>query len=248
MVLTAGADIQVDRLEIEIVSWSALEESWNIDYQIFEGDPAQKAVWDEFGKFILETRYTHATGKRLPIAALCLDSGYLAAQAVNFIKGLKHEHAYATKGVSELSRPLIEGRETRALRLRKRSKHGYKPELIGVDEGKTILYNRLMLTEPGAGYCHFPKERDAEYFDQLTAEKCVKRKRRGFTVREWIAKRTRNEAIDNRVLAHAALRLLDPDWKALEARINAAPKKPNPERQIKKRPRNQRRGGFVTNW
>ena len=43
LVLTAGVDVQKDRLEMEVVGWGAYEESWSIDYKIFNG-PTDKPM------------------------------------------------------------------------------------------------------------------------------------------------------------------------------------------------------------
>jgi hypothetical protein len=37
-VVTAGADVQGDRVEIEFVAWGPGEESWSIDYRVVMGD------------------------------------------------------------------------------------------------------------------------------------------------------------------------------------------------------------------
>ena len=45
LVLTAGIDVQGDRIEMEVVSWSGEdEESWNIDYIVLPGDPSHPDV------------------------------------------------------------------------------------------------------------------------------------------------------------------------------------------------------------
>ncbi|MCP4049088.1 MAG: phage terminase large subunit family protein, partial [bacterium] len=36
-VLTAGIDMQIDRLEIEVVAWGIGEESWSVDYRVIWG-------------------------------------------------------------------------------------------------------------------------------------------------------------------------------------------------------------------
>jgi hypothetical protein len=51
--------------------------------------------------------------------------------------------------------------------------------LIGLDAAKEALFARLRLTQPGPGYLHFPPERDAEFFRQLTSERVVTRFDRG---------------------------------------------------------------------
>ncbi|MBF0626109.1 MAG: phage terminase large subunit family protein [Magnetococcales bacterium] len=78
--------------------------------------------------------------------------------------------------------------------------------IVGVDACKEAIYARLRLKESGPGYCHFPHDRDGEWFRQLTAERITTRFHRGRPIREW-KKRDgdRNEALDCRVYGMAAL-------------------------------------------
>jgi len=105
---------------------------------------------------------------------------------------------------------LIQDPQKRAMRLRKRRQRAVTPEPIGVDQGKAIIMSRLQLSDPGAGYMHFPAEAeyDDEYFAQLTAEKLVTRYTKGRPRQEWVQTRPRNEALDVRVYGLACLRLL----------------------------------------
>jgi len=48
LVLTAGVDVQKDRIECEIVGWGRGHESWSIGYRIFMGSPGVEA--DEAGR------------------------------------------------------------------------------------------------------------------------------------------------------------------------------------------------------
>ena len=41
--LTAGADVQKDRIEVEITAWGRGKESWSVDYRVFEGDTSRAA-------------------------------------------------------------------------------------------------------------------------------------------------------------------------------------------------------------
>ena len=76
-----------------------------------------------------------------------------------------------------------------------------------------------------SGYCHFPLQFasgglcDEEYFDQLTAERCVTKYKRGFPVQVWEKTRARNEVTDIHVYSYAALKLLNPAWDALQKRV-----------------------------
>ena len=45
--LTAGADVQKDRIEIDVWAWGRGLESWLIDHVVIEGGPGQPASWSE---------------------------------------------------------------------------------------------------------------------------------------------------------------------------------------------------------
>ena len=93
--------------------------------------------------------------------------------------------------------------------------------IVGVDGAKGLIYSRLMPVDPGPGAYHFPAGApwcNEEYFEQLTAEKCVNTYRHGRRKRVWKAKRRRNEVLDNKVYSLAALYLLNPAWSVLAAK------------------------------
>ncbi len=64
----------------------------------------------------------------------------------------------------------------------------------------------------------------------MTTDPSVIRYTKGFPKAEWIKTRARNEALDCRVQAHAALCLLNPLWRAVEK--NLAPRLPFPEQAM----------------
>lgn len=74
MRLTAAVDTQADRLELLVVGWGRWLEAWVIDYQIVRGDPSDPQTWARLDA-LLQTRYPHAFGQTLPIAAAFVDSG-----------------------------------------------------------------------------------------------------------------------------------------------------------------------------
>jgi phage terminase large subunit GpA-like protein len=242
VVVTAGVDVQGDRLEMEVKGWGIGEESWSLDYRQIFGDPAQEAVWKELDA-CLQRPVKSKTGLYLNIACTCIDSGGHHTQMVYDFCG---RHAlrgvFAIKGMSQAAKPIV-GRPTRNNRFKIR----LYP--IGVDTAKEVIYSRLRITEPGAGYYHFPVDRDREYFLQLTAEKQVTKFNKGIGRREWIKTRARNEALDCNVYALAALKLLSPDLEALAA---AMPSAPEPETlQVSAMPAPQKQQAWIPkidNW
>jgi phage terminase large subunit GpA-like protein len=194
---TIGIDVQRDRIELEHLGWGEGEESWSIDYVVLLGDTAQPSVWDELAELLDD----------LAPDSVAIDSGYNTSLVYDFVA--KRRFCHAIKGVSGFGLPLIEDAQKRARRLAKRRKKALTAEPIGVDQGKAMVYSMLSIAEPGPGYCHFPADAayDDEYFAQLTAEKLVTRYSKGRPRQEWAATRARNEALDCRVYALAALRL-----------------------------------------
>jgi len=200
--VTAGVDTQGNRLEVQIVGWGAHEESWAIAYEIVHGDPAQPDVWDELDKLLLEPLHTDA-GRELRIRAVCVDSGgHYANEVLAFCRQRKRRRVFAIKGAAG-PRPVWPKRPSRG------GKKGADIlYLLGVDTAKDTLYGRLRsVTEPGPGYVHFPVGDgfDEPYFDQLTSEQVVTRKKEGRPYRVWILPPgKRNEALDTFVMALAA--------------------------------------------
>lgn len=208
MLLTAGVDVQSDRLEVEVVGWGVGEESWSVDYAILPGNPAQGEVWADLTAY-LSRRWRRDDTRELSVEAAGVDTGFLVRQVFEFCVATPATTAWPLKGMSG-ARPVVELGATRAKRLQQtRVGNKYRPYLVGVDEAKLLLYRRIArVTVPGPGYLHVPKGRAEEWFLQLTAERLVTKPG---GVREWVKTRSRNEALDCRVYAYAAMKLLAPD-------------------------------------
>lgn len=224
LVLTAGVDMQQDRLEVETVAWGLGEESWSVDYKVLWGDPLHGDVWDDLDDYLAQT-WLHQSGGQLPISASCLDtggnSGYTQA-AYEYARGKQGRRLFAIKGVGGWGRPIVSSPSRKGSGQRARKVDLFT---VGTDEAKMIVARRLGVIEPGPGYCHFPDSHDAEYFHQLTAERLVTKYLRGFPMREWHKTRDRNEALDCRVYAFAALKILNPNLVRAAKRL-ALPDEP----------------------
>jgi phage terminase large subunit GpA-like protein len=200
-VLTAGVDVQGDRLEVQVIDWGADEESWVVDYRVLWGDPSGPRVWADLDAF-LETTFAHPKSVAdLSIRAACIDTGgHHTKAAYEFFRTRLARRIWAIKGRGGAGIPVWPRRPTRV--------RGKVPLfIVGVDAVKDALYARLRLSEPGPGAVHFPRRMDADYFRQLTAERVVTRYDRGRPIRSWQPKRDgeRNEALDTFVYATAAL-------------------------------------------
>lgn len=225
LLLTAGIDVQRDRIEMEVVGWGEGEESWNVDYRVIPGDTSRDEVWRDLDDALSEA-YTHETGAEFLITSAVIDSSDQTTRVYNFVKSSRHQRLFAGKGVAGPGRPVAQV----SRRQKGRKRRDVDLYQIGVDDAKGIVFARLRALDVGPGYCHFPMNRDTEYFEQLTAEKLVTKFSKGFPVKYYEKTRQRNEALDCRVYAYAALKILNPVWSAIERRVYSKPvEKPEPE-------------------
>jgi phage terminase large subunit GpA-like protein len=220
--LSIGVDMQIDRLEYEVVAWGFGEESWSVDTGVLWGDPLLDEVWLDL-EDVLANTYRHESGAILPISAAMVDTGGtsgMTAAAYAWLRGKTGRRIFGSKGTPGWGRPIIE-KPHRKQTGKKKSKLTDLC-LVGVDEAKLVVMRRLASRKPGPGHCHFPKDEghDKEFFAQLTAERLVVRYVKGQAVREWHKNdKDRNEKLDCRVLAYAAMKLMLPSFKRIAERL-----------------------------
>jgi phage terminase large subunit GpA-like protein len=221
--ITAGVDMQPDRLECEFVGWGIGEESWSLGYHVLHGDPVAGDVWEELTD-LLETEFTHESGMLMRASAVCVDTGGTGGStqaAYEYLRGKTGRNLFGIKGVGGWGRAIVEKSQ------RKESgKNARRVDLflVGVDEAKLIVMRRFAVKEPGPGYCHIPDGRhDIEkWAEQATAEKMRVRYTEGQPRRVWWKPdKARNEALDCRVYATAALKIKNPSFRRLAERMDA---------------------------
>lgn len=213
VVMTCGVDTQPDRLEVERVGWGHREESWSLEHRIFYGDPNKPEVWQELDAYLLERTETE-DGRTLRVQATCVDTGGHNTQAAYaYCKPRLPRRIYAIKGGNQPGQPVWPKRAS------KKNKLQVHLFTVGVHAAKDVVVARLKQKNIGPGYCHFPKDRDEEYFKQLTAERVITKYVKGFPVRTYVKDSgVRNEAFDCRVYAYAAVVSLNVKWDAIAAR------------------------------
>lgn len=239
LLLTAGVDVQDDRLELEVVGWGRGEESWSIDYQTLYGDPSTAQLWMQLDE-VLQQKFVHPVHGEMIIRSACVDSGgHYTQQVYNYTRARAGKRVFAIKGVGGEGKPIV-GRPSK----NNIGKINLFP--VGTDTAKELIYSRLKIEEEGEGYCHFPTGRHEEYYRMLTAEKKVTKYFKGRPRREWVKIRTRNEALDCRVYATAALAILNLNLEAVykQAQNRVSSGEPTP----KKRAKLSRQRNFVTGY
>jgi phage terminase large subunit GpA-like protein len=202
LLLTAGTDVQDDRLETTVWGWGTDEECWRVEHIVLRGNPGSKALWLEHDA-ILRRRWKTDDGRELLIEAAAVDSGgHFTEHVYRYCSERKRFRVFAIKGQGGPGRLIWPKKASRS------SKSRVSLWMIGVDTAKELLYGRLKkVTEPGPGYVHFDADTTAEFLEQLTSETVVFRQVQGRKVRLWKPKKAnvRQEALDCLVYAYAAM-------------------------------------------
>lgn len=199
-ILTAGVDVQHDRLELVVRAWGTGEESWLVERAILRGDTSQPHVWATLEQYRTERSWKHELGARLRIRAMCVDAGdgAYARTVYHYCAPRLAEHVYAIKGSSQLDAPLIPRKFTKV-------KPG-RLYLLGVNGLTERIYRRLAMPAPGAGYLHLNEYADDDYVTQLLSE--VRKRDPKTGRRRWVLRaNARNEVLDCEKYALAALLL-----------------------------------------
>jgi phage terminase large subunit GpA-like protein len=219
--LTIGADVQRDRIEAELLGTGIDGESWGIEYKTFYGNTELRDVYKAFDAWAQKKR-KHESGWLMWGAAVAMDSAFKTEMVYRFVRSCddgREQKVYATRGERgwaplgsnwvERSRSDIE-----------------KLWLMKTCGCKESIYSRLQLEIKGGGYQHFPCNLsagyDATFFKQLTSE-VLKVSPSGTRFYAKPDQNTRNEALDVRVMAEAAVAILDPDFEAITRQLASPP-------------------------
>lgn len=168
MVLTAGVDVQSDRLEAEVVAWGIGIESWSVLYSVLPGDPGRPEVWKDLDALLDET-FPHACGPDLKIARLAIDTGgHHTQQVYAWARRHRSSRVLAIKGAHDSLQAFIGQPRRIDISVRgRRISGGLLLWPVGSGYAKADLYDRLRLDRPTdealavgeqfpPGYCHFP--------------------------------------------------------------------------------------------
>ena len=210
LVLTAGVDVQGDRLECEVVGWGLGEESWGVQYAVIPGKPDDPMTWTKLDELLLKV-WPREDGVNLRVAAAGVDYGAFTDFVLKYTKRHFARAVLGVKGSPTPGAPVISA-------VRRNNRFKSATMTVGTDQAKSLLYARIKIGEPGPGYLHFPgvaSGYDEPYYSALTAEELRVSFRRGFAIREWHKIKARNEALDARIYAYAMLRFLNPNWTRL---------------------------------
>lgn len=213
LVLTAGVDVQRDRLECTVYGWGAGKECWGIEHKIIRGAPDLTDTWTQLDGFLLQKRYL-ANGVQVPIYCTFVDSGdgTYTTNVYRYTKARERARIYSVKGRGGIGVPPV-------LPPTKNNVIGATLISLGVDSLKSQVTSRLKNDTEGPGYVHYPRQAELgfteEFFQQLTAEVFEQKFEKGAIKTGWKKIRERNETLDCFVYATAAIEMLNPNFEYL---------------------------------
>lgn len=238
LVLTAGVDVQHDRLAVIVRAWGRGEESW----LVYWGEIHGATITPEAGAWVdldalLTKDYVHASGRPLRIRAASIDSsdGTTQDAVYTFVRKRQGRGLLAIKGASEATadRREIYSRPPQSIDTDKKGKafkYGLKNMIVGTSRAKDLILGgegagRIALKGSGPGRMHWYRTVRPDYWAQLTSE--IKAPHRTVKNRKVWQKKSgvRNEALDCEVYALHAARSLktnlwkDATWSMLDASI-----------------------------
>lgn len=224
LALTAGVDIQKDRIEVQVLGWGRNEVVWVIDTIVLPGDPARPDVWTALDEYRAQP-FVNRFGVSMRLLSIGVDSGYLPDDVLNYTRQRQQQGVFALRGASQRGRQII-GRPTKVDVTWRGAviKHGAEQWQVGTDTAKHRLFARLSGDRKqalaSARLVHFSEDLPDDYYMQLSAEIFDPNKRK------WVKQSNRrNEQLDTFIYAmvaamHPRLRVhvaREADWARLEA-------------------------------
>jgi phage terminase large subunit GpA-like protein len=215
VVITAGVDVQDQSIFADVIGWGKGRENWHLDYITIPGDPRTGEPWEGLDEAVYDRVFTTGSGAKMRVRRICVDSSFASDYVYTYTKA-RQPRCIAIKGMGGLGKPPIS-----AITFSKSNRCMIAS--LGVDTLKEEIMNRLNVTKPGAGYCHFPRTDlfdkqmqahepingyDVPYFEGLRAEQRIVKSKHGFKTYIWMKRLSqRNESWDCFVYALAALQL-----------------------------------------
>jgi phage terminase large subunit GpA-like protein len=189
--ITAGVDVQADRVEIGIWGWGPGKERWSLGHEIVKGSPEVNETWDEVLQVILG----------YGCKGVCVDTGSYTQTVQDQVK--------------RLLRPLLEvrcavwgvkGEDGKGSLWPAKKVLPGETVIIRIDAAKDLIFGSLeRVKEPGPGYIHVSNLCDEGWFKQLFSERPAVLTDRTRARYVKIDGRRRNEVLDCAVYATSAL-------------------------------------------
>lgn len=200
--VTAGVDIQDDRIEVQYVGHDRRNNLYILDYQIYRGEMTEPGIYIEMGQDILTARF-QCGNRELPVLNACIDTqGHHTEMVHKFLVANRRSGVFV--GING------NGQATYEIADKPGTYKGVKDSVfysIGVNVLKQQIFSAIRnYEEERSSFKIYSGARlPLDYSKQLTAEKMEIRRSNGLDKVVFTnEKKLRNEALDTLVYARAA--------------------------------------------
>lgn len=232
--LTAGADIQKDRILVHLWGWGQGAECWHLGTRALLGETNRDEVWKRLYALLDET-WQAPSGAEVPVERIAVDSGAFTEEVYSRARPHRgNPRVMLVKGDHRQLVVLGTPSQVEIRRDGKKQKYGVRVWPVGSSKAKEWLYEKLPLVRrPGepcpSGFVHFGHETTPDDLKQITAEELrTGRDKYGRTRPEWHVKPGHeNHGLDGWVYAYAGAidyglwRFAEGQWARLRARMAA---------------------------
>ena len=101
--LTAGADVQADRVEVDVWAWGRQLESWLVEHIVIQGDPSHQTTWNAVTELIGRT-WEHHSGRRMSLQRFAIDTGGFTSDVYRWARHQDRHMVLPVKGVPAVER------------------------------------------------------------------------------------------------------------------------------------------------
>jgi phage terminase large subunit GpA-like protein len=196
-VLTAGVDVQKNRLVYVVRGWGEHLESWLIEQGELWGETDKPEVWECLSRLV------HQSWGERTLFHVAVDSGYQTQAVYSFCR-LHRQIAFPTKGHDYLDKPFkksnldvnIQGKVVN---------QGLALWHFNADQMKCGVHARIGWSVEQPGGWWLPKDISDDYCKQMVSEQRVVHKSGKIT---WIKVKKDNHYFDAEVLAYLVIRMM----------------------------------------
>lgn len=234
-VLTTGADVQGNRIEVLLTGWGKRGRNIDIDRYVFtlgageSMEDTENSAWAKYLDLINST-FTREDGFTFMTVGNAIDGGYKFDTVLTFALKYGDARLMVTRGINK---ELPAGEILATPKQKKMRDQGMTYYQVPVDNIKQNVYKAMLLKdEDGISMedvrerSEFPRDFDKEYYAQLCSEeyRWVAKEKRMM----WVKLRDRNEMLDCKTYNFAVYyytgynALSDLDWDDIAARQKAS--------------------------
>lgn len=179
LILTAGIDIQRDRIAISIYAWGSDSERWLVYFgEIWARhnlNDINDPCWSELDRLVFGS-YEHETGAYIGLTAVSLDTsdGVTQSATYHYVRSRRGRgvNLMGIKGANLVEAPPVTVPQKLDLNSTKTNadKYGIKLWKVGTQLIKDSIASHLKLTGTGPNRIHFHNQVRVDWYDQMTGE------------------------------------------------------------------------------